>query len=56
MARTFANVARSEIPSWKFVRLSSSFLFAFAAKFLGSNPKGERERCDLFLFAIVFHD
>ena len=39
MARKFANVARSEIPSCKFVRLSSTFLLAFATKFLGSNPK-----------------
>ena len=39
MARKFASVARSEIPSWKYVRLSSTFLFAFAAKFVGWNPK-----------------
>ena len=35
MARKFAN----EIPSKKFVRLSLSFRFAFAAKFVGQSPK-----------------
>ena len=39
MGRTFANVVRREIPSLKFVHLSLSFRFAFAAKFVGSNPK-----------------
>ena len=39
MARKFANVVQREIPSLKYVRLSLSFQFAFAAKFLGSNPK-----------------
>ena len=39
MARKFANVDRREIPSLKFFRLSLSFGFAFAVKFVGSNPK-----------------
>ena len=54
MARKFADVARSKIPSWKFARLSSSFLFAFVAKFLGSNPKSfplvKAEGLEIFAF------
>ena len=54
MARNFGNVLRREIPSWKFIRLSSSFLFAFAAKLLGSNPKifflGKAVGLELFAF------
>ena len=39
MARMVASVTRSEIPSLRCVRMSSSFGFAFAAKFEGLNPK-----------------
>ena len=39
MAQKFTSVARSEIPSWKYVRLSLTFLFSFAAKFVGWNAK-----------------
>ena len=59
MARKFGNVVRREIPSWKFIRLSSSFLFVFAAKLLGFNPKifflGKAVGLELFAFLAGFN-